>query len=872
MAEFARFIGSGYLLAVLATAVVSLFRWIAADVVGDPAPFLPFVGAVLLAAWRGGLKPGLLATILGGAAGLWFAHSPPSFSGTIPAELMSLFMFLTQGVAIGCVFEALRRTQRQLVAEQTRLIAEVQERQSANLKLNAIIDSSPLPIVMLELNENVRLWNRAASNVFGWSESEMIGHPCPVVTSENAAVWKQLLATVAGGGAVTGVETVVSRKEHGSLQVRMSAAPVWDDTGRIIQAVVMIEDVTERTLAEDRSRRGEERMLLATEAVNGLIYELDYPSGAVWRSSALRSLIGVDTADAEPTMNWWLERCHPDDVNRLQAEILGSQNSNRYSTTYRVRHVDGRYIHVWDQGIIFPDASGRACRSVGCAVDTTKQHEAEQQIRRSEERFRLLADAMPQMVYVSGADARLEYLNNRWRDYTGRTTADSGDLHEVIHPDDLQNLNDRWAAAFAGGTQLTAEFRLRNAKTGEYRWFLTRAVPILDADGRVMNWFGTSTDIQDQKQAEEALRQADRRKDEFLALLAHELRNPLAPVRQGVQLMSLTALPDDPRRETLHMMDRQLDQLIRLVDDLLDVSRIGQGKLDLRMEQVDMAAVIAHAIETTRSMIEGKNHTLLLDLPPEPMFVDGDFTRLSQIISNLLNNSAKYTPPGGRIRLSVETEAGFVRVSVRDSGVGIPRNMLPKIFDLYMQVDRSLDMAQGGLGIGLSLVRQLLELHGGTVEAHSEGYGLGSEFIIRLPSCEPPEPSPETLPAVQRTHVSRRILVVDDNQDAAESLALMFRLMGHDTQTAHDGLAAVELAATVRPDLILLDIGMPKLDGYAAARRIRELPGSEAITLVALSGWGQEEDRRKSAEAGINRHLVKPVDLAALQDVLATLP
>ncbi len=521
-------------------------------------------------------------------------------------------------------------------------------------------------------------------------------------------------------------------------------------------------------------------------------------------------------------------------------------------------------LHRTTRGIAAESADrGAANRQLSELVERT---------RRSEERFRLLADAMPQIVYVSGADGRVEYLNSRWREYAGLDSATMEDLAALVPPDDLRVMAAKWRAAIAAGTPLVAEFRLRHASSGEYRWFLTRAVPVRDAGGRVVNWFGTSTDIHDQKTAEAALRDADRRKDDFLALLAHELRNPLAPVRNGLQALNLTAPADDAMAETRAMMGRQLGQLVRLVDDLLDVSRIGRGKLDLRLERVDMAAVVADAAEACRALIEAKAHTLTLDPGPEPVFVDGDATRLTQVISNLVNNSAKYTPPGGRIRVAVAADAGAVRVTVADSGIGIPQNMLPRIFDLFTQVDRSLGMSQGGLGIGLSLVRQLLELHGGTVSARSDGYGLGSEFTVHLPRCAAPEPAAVSPAAVAAPPARRRILVVDDNRDAADSLALMLQLMGHETHTGHDGLEAVALAAAHQPDVVLLDIGMPNLDGYGAARRIRELPGAADMTLVALTGWSQEEDRRKSAAAGFNRHLVKPVDLAALQDVLAALP
>ena len=368
------------------------------------------------------------------------------------------------------------------------------------------------------------------------------------------------------------------------------------------------------------------------------------------------------------------------------------------------------------------------------------------------------------------------------------------------------------------------------------------------------------------------LRDADRRKDEFLATLAHELRNPLAPIRNGLQVLRLSGTESEMVAEARSMMERQLSQMVRLVDDLLDVSRITRNKLDLRRQRVALAAVVHSAVETSRPLIEQARHTLSLTLPPGPVHIDADLVRLAQVFSNLLNNSAKYTEPGGRIWLTAEVSGHEVAVRVRDTGLGIPAEALPRIFEMFSQVDRNMEQAQGGLGIGLTLVRRLVEMHGGTVEARSEGPGKGSEFIVRLPLMKEgavgrQAPTTGDGPA---TTSKRRILIVDDNHDSAMSLGMMLNLMGNDTRTAHDGLAAVEAAGEFRPDVILLDIGLPKLNGYEACRRIREQPWSKGMVIVALTGWGQDEDRRRSEEAGFNHHMVKPVEVDALEKVLAT--
>jgi PAS domain S-box-containing protein len=365
------------------------------------------------------------------------------------------------------------------------------------------------------------------------------------------------------------------------------------------------------------------------------------------------------------------------------------------------------------------------------------------------------------------------------------------------------------------------------------------------------------------------LRDADQRKDEFLATLAHELRNPLAPIRNGLQVLRLAGAGGKMVDEARSMMERQLTQMVRLVDDLLDVSRITRNKLELRKERVTLAAAVHSAVETSRPLMEQAGHTFSLSLPPEPVYLDADLTRVAQVFSNLLNNAAKYTGQGGRISLAAELCGGEVVVRVRDNGLGIPSEALTRIFEMFSQVDRNMERAQGGLGIGLTLVRRLVEMHGGMVGVHSEGPGRGSEFVVRLPILQTDEPTPvsphENLAATGK----RRILIVDDNRDAATSLGMMLRLMGNETHTANDGLAAIEAAESFRPDLILLDIGLPKMNGYDACRVIRQQPWSNGMIIVALTGWGQEGDRLRSAQAGFDHHLVKPVELDTLAKLLA---
>lgn len=372
------------------------------------------------------------------------------------------------------------------------------------------------------------------------------------------------------------------------------------------------------------------------------------------------------------------------------------------------------------------------------------------------------------------------------------------------------------------------------------------------------------------------LQEADRRKDEFLSMLSHELRNPLAPICNAVQIMAVQGLDRNEVEHLRMMIERQLGQLIRLVDDLLDISRITSGKITLRKARVDLARVVSMAVETSRPMIEDRGHVLTITAPDTPLQVDADATRLAQVLSNLLNNAAKYTETAGRIDLLVEQVERTVCLRVRDTGIGIAPEMLPRVFDLFLQAESSTDRSEGGLGVGLTLVRQLVEMHGGTVEARSEGLGKGTEIVVLLPvlptlpaSVNEEAPGGEvSRSAGHGAFDSLKVLIVDDNEDSAESLASLMRLFGHDARTAYDGLAALEEARTYLPDVMLLDIGLPKLDGYGVAERLRQETWRDRMLLMAMTGYGQEEDRRRSREAGFDHHLVKPVDLGKLRELL----
>jgi signal transduction histidine kinase/ActR/RegA family two-component response regulator len=383
-----------------------------------------------------------------------------------------------------------------------------------------------------------------------------------------------------------------------------------------------------------------------------------------------------------------------------------------------------------------------------------------------------------------------------------------------------------------------------------------------------------SRGLSEMKKVENELRELDQRKNEFLATLAHELRNPLAPLRNGLEVMRLAAGNPATVEKARGMMERQLAQMVHLVDDLLDVSRVSRGKVELRREQVELASVLRSALETSQPLMTERGHELVIDIAPQRVMVNADMMRLSQVFWNLLNNAAKYTEPGGRIEMRLTATGGEASVSIRDNGIGIPREMQSRVFDIFTQVDRSLEKSQGGLGIGLSIAKRLVEMHGGTITVASGGHRKGSEFVVRLPATLESRPGGGNRagPLAAAKVARHRILVADDNADSATTLSLMLEVMGNEVLVANDGQEAVDFAASFNPDTILMDIGMPRMNGYEACEKIRAMPGADGIYMVALTGWGQDEDKARSHAAGFDRHLVKPVEPLTLERMIRGLP
>ena len=675
--------------------------------------------------------------------------------------------------------------------------------------------------------------------------------------------------------ARAGEESRVEGMEAGAdayLVKPFSARELLARIGALLQITRM------RRETDESIRASEERFRALVSASSDVIYRMS----ADW--TELRHLQGREfVADThEPSRSWLLKYIAPDDqplvVDAIDAAI---RSKGVFELEHRVVRVDGTPGWTFSRAIPLLDGNGEILEWFGAASDVTPRKEAEEALRQSEGKFRTLFESMDEgfcvieMIFDADsrpADYRFLEVNPAFEKHTGLLNATGKRMLEMAPDHDAS-----WFAIY-GRVALTGEpIRFVNQATAlENRWFDVYAFRLGDAASRKVAIL--FNDITPRKKAEHELerlvghlREQDVRKDEFLATLAHELRNPLAPIRNGLQLMKLAGNDGEAVEQARAMMERQVGHMVRLIDDLLDLSRISQGKLELKRERVELSVVVQNAVEASHPLIKQMGHELSLAMPSAPIYLDGDMTRLAQVVSNLLNNAAKYTDRGGRIRLSAERTESDAVLTVVDNGVGIPAHMLSKVFEMFTQVDHSLERSKGGLGIGLSLVQRLVELHGGSVQASSDGDGRGSTFVVRLPVIRSlaGDRRAEDEGEPVRPQSRLRILVVDDNQDAAISLALLLRIMGNETETAFDGLEALEVAAVFRPDVALLDIGMPKVNGYEVCRRIRQQAWGEGMVVFALTGWGQEEDQRRSLAAGFDAHLVKPVLPADLEKLLA---
>jgi PAS domain S-box-containing protein len=693
---------------------------------------------------------------------------------------------------------------------------------------------------------------------------------------DNVGLWERFNTAVAERTTFEHEYRVV-RPGGGVRWVRDAGRATYDAFGKPLRFSGTLTDITSGKVAEEALRESERRLRLALEASDTGLWTWDLRTDAVSWSPECHRIHGMTEGDFEGTGAAFFKLVHADDRDRVIAAVSGAAARHElYECEFRIVRPDGQVLWVANRGRASYDDDSRPVSVLGTITDITRRKQAEEALRGAERRFQMMADGIPFPVWVHDTSGALVMVNRTYCEYfdvTEQQVLGEG-WHPLLHPDDAPEYVDTFLQSLRDRQPWRRRCRVRRPGDEKWRWVESSSRPHFSETGDFLGIVGCSPDVTAHVSAETALREADRNKDQFLATLAHELRNPLAAIRGAVEVVRRTAdRPGSNVAPLADVLDRQSKHLTLLVDDLMDVSRVSTGKIQLRRTRVELDKVLTHAAETVQPACEAKQVALRVTSTSAPtlLCVDGDADRLAQVVGNLLNNACKFTDPGGQVDVSATREGDEAVIRVRDTGIGISPDQIGRIFDLFAQIESPDGRQRAGLGIGLSLVKSLVEMHGGHIDVRSDGPGKGTEFTLRLPAVPDvveidPSAGSQSDGGARN---GRRILVADDNRDAAEMLAALLTLSGHDVHTASSGEEAIEKAERLRPDLALLDVGMPGVDGHEAARRIRARLGQACPVLVALTGWGEVEDRERSRKAGFDAHLVKPTDLSAIENIIA---
>ena len=667
------------------------------------------------------------------------------------------------------------------------------------------------------------------------------------------------------------VEHAMLYKDGGRIIVEAHGrtTPVGDPGGR---RCTVVRDITERKQTEQALREQTERYELVLAGAQSAIWDWDVTGQRVHYSAQWKAMRGLSDDEVDDHQDIWSGSIFAGDAPRVLASIQAHVDGKTavFAEEYRIHCKDGSLKWIAGRGIAQRDASGQVIRMAGSDSDITERKRIEQALRESQ------ADLNRAQSVGQIGSWRLNIHRNQllWSDESYRIYGIPLGLpltYEIflsaVHPDDREYVDRMWMAALQGAPY---DIEHRIVVGGKVKWVREKAELEVDGQGQVLGGFGTTQDITSLKQAEQALVEADQRKDAFLAMLAHELRNPLTPIRNAAHVLGHLETREPRVRWAQQIIERQVDYLTRLVDDLLDVSRIVRDKVALKMTRVELATVVDQALVMARPLIDAMEHRVEISLPPHPVLLEGDSVRLAQVLLNLLDNAAKYTPKGGRIDIAASVIGPVIELKLRDNGVGIPPELLPQIFDLFQQGERTLDRSQGGLGIGLTLAKRLVEMHGGLLEAYSAGAGHGTEFTIWLPAHLGASASVQSETHKADAPALCRVVVVDDDPAVADSMAVLLEIKGHEVRTAATGEAALDLVQSFRPRVVLLDIGLQGMDGYEVAQKLRSRGGeAENICLIAVTGYDDETARARSRAAGFDRHLVKPVSPDTIYQLLA---
>jgi PAS domain S-box-containing protein len=860
-----------YAISLLVLAGAVLLRWLLDPVMGDSLPLVTLFGAVAAAVWVGGYQPALLVTIVGYVACHFLFIEPRGAFSFDAGIVVGVLAYLFTCALIITIGEAMRRAQTRASAR-----GEV-----LRVTLGSIGDA----VITTDIEGRVTYLNRVAESLTGWTEHDALGHPLAevfrIINEDSRKTVESPATRALRQGVVVGLanHTLLIARDGSERPIDDSAAPIRDDGDVVSGCVLIFRDVSERRQWEKR----EADRLLSARLLASIVESSDDAiiskslDGIIqtWNAAAER-LFGHTSQEA---VGRHISLVIPPDRIAEEDRIIATLKAGT-----RIEHFETERIRKNGQRILVSLTVSPIRNDAGVVIGASKivRDITERSLAESErQKLVTLVENSTDFIGICDMNAVPIFMNRAGLQMIGLDSLEEARTVRVtdfFFPEDEPRVSELFRDVLDKG-HAEIDVRFRHFKTGQALWMAYKVLRLDDPRGQPVAIATVSQDVTERRRMEDSLRglaadlaEADRRKNEFLATLAHELRNPLAPLTNTLEFLKRSSNQDASVRRGLDTMERQLEQLVRLVDDLLDLSRITHNRIELRKRPVELASVLRQAVLAAQPLADAARHTIEVNVPSEPVYLHADPVRLTQVFGNLLNNSCKYTPPGGTIRVTAQRDDQSAVVTVTDTGIGIPRDRLASIFDMFAQVDQTLERSQGGLGIGLTLVKRLVEMHSGSVEAQSAGEGHGSAFVVRLPAAL--DVAHVAQPAASETYtssVTHRILVVDDNEDSADSLAILLQMTGHEVFIAHDGHSALDSAERHRPGVALLDIGLPSLNGYDVCRRIRQEPWGKTMVLIALTGWGQDEDRRRSQEAGFDGHLVKPVDHTRLLTLLATL-
>lgn len=903
-----------YILAIAFVLLATVARVLLDPWLGDRYPLATYYVALLAAAIHCHARAAIFSLILGAITGGWFfLAASPQLSRV---EVLGVVLYLVIGAMIVYVaarsrraVEAARAQSAEVARREEALAREIATRKEVeaevrrlnnalqrNVKeLALVLEQSPVGIAFardpqcqrVSTNSAFRdlmLGPDAGTSVADEEDLDSLSPRLLKTGRDLAPDDHPMRRCIVTGEAILGEELEIRPSDRAAAVVLFNVAPIVEE-GRVQGCVASVVDITERKHAEEarlaseaRERERYRELEAIMEAVPAAVFIAEDPQCQSMRTNHAgyqmlrlprgtnpsKSATDAPAADAFRVLHDNVEL--PPHQLPVQRAAHGAEIKNYEED---IVFPDGTVSHWLGNAVPLRDDFGNPRGAVAAFVDITERKQAEKALRESEQLFRGVAEGMPHMVWQTDADGMNQYQNSVWYDYIGEGPGDSlgEDRMRFYHPEDRERVAAEWhkSVASKGEHPYDVEARIRR-HDGAYRWFRVKGAPLRNGAGEVVKWVGTCTDIEDQKRAVEALREADRRKDEFLATLGHELRNPLAPIRNAIEIIRKNLSDERRRAWALEIIDRQLHQLSRIIDDLLELARVASGRVGLKKEMAPLRDIVTRAVETARPLIQNKGQRLRVELPPTPIMLNADPARLVQVLSNLMNNAVKHTPRDGTILLAASERNGRLELRVRDSGAGIDPKQLPRLFDMFRRAPGSSE--DGGLGIGLAFAKRMIELHGGYISAYSEGIGKGSEFRIELPLEEIRQP---VMPAASSDSPrgelqSKRVVVVDDNHDTADSMAELLKMHGHHVLCLYDGERAVQRSLDFQPDVVLLDIGLPGADGYEVARRFRANPVLHHVPLVALTGHGQDADKQKARESGFDFHFTKPLDPKALID------